>query len=228
MLNRHSRSVASPTRTLPRFAPLSPTKLSIFFRLSPLIFIGQKNPLQPAVAHSFQQFAHSPGTRQLHPENRTGRNRVTRVTHPKCPVCCRAICRLGFGLAGGYVIACSTSIRTMQTWTLAERAFVDAPWISLEAQSAARAAKPGGKRSVDTLPVLRVFLRRAQPPRLALLPKLFPANLIVSGRLRAKLGFQSVQAICKAVGKPCRFATLKALEGVSLYTFFYWFSFNAS
>jgi hypothetical protein len=41
-------------------------------------------------------------------------------------------CQLGFGLVGGYVIARSTSIRTMQTWTLAERAFVDAPGISPE------------------------------------------------------------------------------------------------
>jgi hypothetical protein len=39
-------------------------------------------------------------------------------------------CQLGFGLVGGFVIARSTSIRTMQSWTLAERAFVDAPGIS--------------------------------------------------------------------------------------------------
>jgi hypothetical protein len=37
------------------------------------------------------------------------------------------VAQLGFGLVGGYVIARSTSIRTMQTWTLAERAFVEAP-----------------------------------------------------------------------------------------------------
>jgi hypothetical protein len=33
--------------------------------------------------------------------------------------------QLGFGLVGGYVIARSTSIRTMQSWTLAERAFLE-------------------------------------------------------------------------------------------------------
>jgi hypothetical protein len=54
-------------------------------------------------------------------------------------------CQLGFGLVGGYVIARSTSIRTMQTWTLAERAFVDAPGISPEAQRARpRTDKQGG------------------------------------------------------------------------------------
>lgn len=37
------------------------------------------------------------------------------------------VCQLGFGLVGGSVIARSTSIRTMQTWTLAERAFLEAP-----------------------------------------------------------------------------------------------------
>jgi hypothetical protein len=36
-------------------------------------------------------------------------------------------CQLGFGLAGGYVIARSTSIKTMQSWSLAERAFMEAP-----------------------------------------------------------------------------------------------------
>ncbi len=36
-------------------------------------------------------------------------------------------CQLGFGLVGGYIIARSTSIRTMQTWSLAERAFLEAP-----------------------------------------------------------------------------------------------------
>lgn len=39
-------------------------------------------------------------------------------------------CQLGFGLVGGYVIARSTSIKTMQSWTLAERAFVEAPGVS--------------------------------------------------------------------------------------------------
>jgi hypothetical protein len=41
-------------------------------------------------------------------------------------------CQLGFGLVGGYVIARSTSIRTMQSWSLAERAFVEAPGIAPE------------------------------------------------------------------------------------------------
>lgn len=35
------------------------------------------------------------------------------------------VAQLGFGLVGGYVIARSTSIRTMQSWTLAERAFLE-------------------------------------------------------------------------------------------------------
>ena len=39
-------------------------------------------------------------------------------------------CQLGFGLVGGYVIARSTSIHTMQTWTLAERAFLEAPGLT--------------------------------------------------------------------------------------------------
>lgn len=39
-------------------------------------------------------------------------------------------CQLGFGLVGGYVIARSTSIRTMQSWSLAERAFVEAPGVA--------------------------------------------------------------------------------------------------
>lgn len=38
-------------------------------------------------------------------------------------------CQLGYGLVGGYVIARSTSIKTMQTWSLAERAFVEAPGV---------------------------------------------------------------------------------------------------
>lgn len=36
-------------------------------------------------------------------------------------------CQLGFGLVGGFVIARSTSIRTMQSWTFADRLFVEAP-----------------------------------------------------------------------------------------------------
>jgi hypothetical protein len=36
-------------------------------------------------------------------------------------------CQLGYGLVGGFVIARSTSISTMQSWTLAERAFIEAP-----------------------------------------------------------------------------------------------------
>lgn len=42
------------------------------------------------------------------------------------------VCQLGFGLVGGYVIARSTSIKTMQSWSLAERAFVDAPGVKRE------------------------------------------------------------------------------------------------
>jgi len=37
------------------------------------------------------------------------------------------ICQLAFGLVGGYVIARSTSIKTMQSWPIAERAFLHAP-----------------------------------------------------------------------------------------------------
>jgi hypothetical protein len=37
------------------------------------------------------------------------------------------VAQLGFGLVGGYVVARSTSIRTMQSWTLAERAFLETP-----------------------------------------------------------------------------------------------------
>jgi hypothetical protein len=36
-------------------------------------------------------------------------------------------CQLGFGLVGGFVIARSTSISTMTTWSLAERAFLETP-----------------------------------------------------------------------------------------------------
>jgi hypothetical protein len=39
------------------------------------------------------------------------------------------VCQLAFGLVGGYVIARSTSIRTMQSWSLAERAFIEAPGV---------------------------------------------------------------------------------------------------
>ncbi len=38
-------------------------------------------------------------------------------------------CQLGFGLVCGYVVARSTSIKTMQSWSLAERAFVEAPGV---------------------------------------------------------------------------------------------------
>jgi hypothetical protein len=37
------------------------------------------------------------------------------------------VCQLGFGLVGGYVVARSTNISTMQSWHFADRAFVDAP-----------------------------------------------------------------------------------------------------
>ena len=37
------------------------------------------------------------------------------------------VCQLAFGLVAGFVIARSTSIHTMQSWDLAERAFVQAP-----------------------------------------------------------------------------------------------------
>jgi hypothetical protein len=39
------------------------------------------------------------------------------------------VCQLAFGLVGGFFIARSTSIKTMQSWTLAERAFVEAPGV---------------------------------------------------------------------------------------------------
>jgi hypothetical protein len=35
------------------------------------------------------------------------------------------VCQLSFGLVGGYLIARSTHIRTMQSWSLAERAFLE-------------------------------------------------------------------------------------------------------
>ncbi len=37
------------------------------------------------------------------------------------------VAQLGFGLVGGYVIARATSIETMQSWTLSDRLFVEAP-----------------------------------------------------------------------------------------------------
>ncbi len=37
------------------------------------------------------------------------------------------VCQLGYGLVGGFFIARSTSIKTMQSWTFAERAFLEAP-----------------------------------------------------------------------------------------------------
>lgn len=46
-------------------------------------------------------------------------------------------CQLGFGLVGGFVIARSTSIRTMQSWSLAERAFIVAPGVSREGDNSA-------------------------------------------------------------------------------------------
>ncbi len=39
------------------------------------------------------------------------------------------VCQLGFGLVGGYVIARSTMIHTMQSWDLAERAFLETPGV---------------------------------------------------------------------------------------------------
>jgi hypothetical protein len=41
-------------------------------------------------------------------------------------------CQLGFGLVCGYLTARGTRIKTMQSWTLAERADLDAPGISQE------------------------------------------------------------------------------------------------
>jgi len=37
------------------------------------------------------------------------------------------VCQLGYGLVGGFVIARSTKIRTMQSWDFASRAFIEAP-----------------------------------------------------------------------------------------------------
>ena len=37
------------------------------------------------------------------------------------------VAQLGYGLVGGFFIARSTSIKTMQSWSLAERAFLEAP-----------------------------------------------------------------------------------------------------
>ena len=39
------------------------------------------------------------------------------------------VCQLGFGLVGGFFVARSTSISTMQSWSLAERAFLETPGI---------------------------------------------------------------------------------------------------
>jgi hypothetical protein len=39
------------------------------------------------------------------------------------------VCQLAFGLVAGFVIARSTSIKTMQSWPMAERAFLHAPGI---------------------------------------------------------------------------------------------------
>jgi hypothetical protein len=43
-------------------------------------------------------------------------------------------CQLGYGLVGGFFIARSTSITTMQSWTLVERAFIEAPGLHEEDQ----------------------------------------------------------------------------------------------
>ncbi len=40
------------------------------------------------------------------------------------------VCQLAFGLVGGFVIARSTNISTMQNWSLAERAFLHTPGMS--------------------------------------------------------------------------------------------------
>ena len=40
------------------------------------------------------------------------------------------VCQLGFGLVCGYIISRSARLTTMQTWTFAERAYMDAPGIS--------------------------------------------------------------------------------------------------
>lgn len=39
------------------------------------------------------------------------------------------VCQLAFGLVGGFFIARSTNIKTMQSWSLAQRAFVEAPGV---------------------------------------------------------------------------------------------------
>ncbi len=44
------------------------------------------------------------------------------------------VCQLGFGLVCGFVVARSTSIKTMQSWSLAERAFVEAPGVRPEGE----------------------------------------------------------------------------------------------
>lgn len=40
------------------------------------------------------------------------------------------VCQLAFGLVCGYIVARGVRIQTMQSWTLAERAFLDAPGLS--------------------------------------------------------------------------------------------------
>lgn len=40
------------------------------------------------------------------------------------------VCQLAYGLVAGYFIARSTSIKTMQSWSLAERAFLEAPGVT--------------------------------------------------------------------------------------------------
>lgn len=56
------------------------------------------------------------------------------------------VCQLAFGLVGGYVIARSTSIRTMQSWSLAERAFVEAPGVRPAREGEETGEGPGGDR----------------------------------------------------------------------------------
>ena len=56
-------------------------------------------------------------------------------------------CQLGFGLVGGFVIARSTSIRTMQSWSLAERAFVEAPGMHAARRRARMMLRPSRLRA---------------------------------------------------------------------------------
>ena len=55
-------------------------------------------------------------------------------------------CQLAFGLVGGYVIARSTSISTMQSWPIAERAFLHAPGVSGTARGREVMSLPAGKK----------------------------------------------------------------------------------